>query len=108
MMPIDTLLKIFAIWYFLQGSAYALLIYKSPISTGWTWVSVVVGDLMVDLAIALVMVIVLEQSGLWAEFYWFIFIAPVCHILIGGPMIVSQVIKHMDQIKQARMVDNDE
>lgn len=106
-MPTYTILAILSLCFVVLGFAYAWLIYLSPLPHGFTWVSVVVGDGVVDLSIAFVLIIILEQAGLLNDFWWFILIAPICHILWGGPMIIVQIIKYRQEIKSVRRI-NDE
>ena len=106
-MPTNTVLIILGLGFAMLGFAYAGLIYKSPMPHGWTWLSVVVGDGLVDLAIAIVLIVILEQAGLLATYWWFITVPVICHALIGGPMILLQIIKHRQEQKAVRAI-NDE
>lgn len=80
------------------SSVYATYIYHRPSPAGWTWVSVVWGNVLVELATSAFIAAVLWDAGL-LDVFWFIILAPwVSQMVWGIPMIIGQVLKLLSQL----------
>lgn len=106
-MPTTTVLSMIFSFCLILATAYGLLIYKSPMPHGWTWVSVVVGVGNICLSVALVMFVVLVEKRLLNEFWWFASITPIMSAVLGIPMIIFQIIKHQQEKKAIKRINDD-
>lgn len=88
------------------GVLYAAIIYYRPFPPGWTWVSVVVGDLVNDFGVGAAILATVVSAGYW-ELWWMALLPAVGHILDGGPMIVGQILKWAAQKRRNRKLDRE-
>lgn len=89
------------------GICYTVIIYQHPFSTGWTWLSVFVGDLVNDLCVTAAIIATLGAFGLLERLWWMAAFPVAGHILDGGPMIVGQIIKWVAQKRRNRELDKE-
>jgi hypothetical protein len=83
------------------GWAYAAQIYLRPGPHGWTWVSVVVGTLIVSVGVMFSTFVVLVHFGQLEKLWPLLFLDPAALVVVGGPMVVFQVIKKLREDKEA-------
>lgn len=96
-----------ALVLFIFGFGYAVIIYRHPFSTGWTWASVLIGDGVNDLAVGAAIVVALAAYGQLEQLWWMAFFPVAGHVLDGGPMIAGQVWKWVSQKRRNRQLDKE-
>jgi hypothetical protein len=90
-----------AVVFNILGWAYALQIYLRPGPHGWTWVSVVVGTLIVSVGVMFATFVTLVHFKQLEALWPMIFLDPAALIVVGGPMVVFQIVKKMREDKEA-------
>lgn len=96
-----------ALVLFTFGFGYAVIIYRHPFSTGWTWLSVLIGDAVNDIAVSAAIVVTLGAFGQLEQLWWMAFFPVAGHALDGGPMVVGQIIKWLSQKRRNAALDKE-
>lgn len=90
-----------AIVLFGLSLAYAVLIYHRPFPSGWTWASVVIGNLIEDIAQTLAILATLTAVGR-LDLWWMSLFPISADAIAGTPMIVFQIKKLIAQLDKNR------
>lgn len=75
------------------GIIYAIYIYHWPFKSGWTWLSVVIGNSLIMVSEVASLYFLLQYLRLWPEYWWIIAVPVAAEVIPGTPMIIGQVIK---------------
>lgn len=86
-----------AVVLFGLGLAYAIVIYHHPFPSGWTWASVVIGNLVEDVAQTLAILATLSVAGR-LDLWWMGLFPISADVIAGTPMIVFQIKKLIAQL----------
>lgn len=99
-MGLITMLTITALGLLLFGIIYAVFIYHRGTQAfphGWTWASVVIGDLVTDFGSITAIVVTLSFFDLIDQLWWVALVPIASHLCTGIPMIILQNKKRLDQ-----------
>lgn len=95
-----------AVVFNILGWAYAWQIYLRPAPHGWTWVSVMVGTLIVSVGVMFSTYVILDYFGHLQDLWALIFLDPIALLIVGGPMAILQILKKMREDHEEKKENN--